>query len=229
MPRRPWVLGQSWRHVLFAHWDVDPARVRDGIPPGLELDTHDGRAWLTLAAFVMSDVRPRFTPPLPGVSTFLETNVRTYVRHRGRPGVYFFSLDATSRPAVLAARALARLPYRAARGRFRVDGHTRRYAMQRVGARPAAGVRAVYRPTGESRPATADVLDRFLLERYCLYVVAGSGTVWRTDIQHPPWKVRDARGLLHHDRLLPREVGSREAVLHFADRQDVLTWLPTAA
>ena len=41
---------------------------------------------------------------VPWASRFCETNVRTYVRDRqGRAGIWFFSLEATSRQAVEAA------------------------------------------------------------------------------------------------------------------------------
>src|SRR5437867_5100192 len=111
LPSRPWVTTMRWHDLLFLHWPVRPEIIRPLIPNGLELDTFDGAAWIGVVPFRMTGVRLRWLPPLPGISAFPELNVRTYVRVRDRPGVYFFSLDAGSRTAVAMARAWFHLPY----------------------------------------------------------------------------------------------------------------------
>src|SRR5687767_7651829 len=111
MPDSPWLMTQSWHDLLFAHWPVDARALRENVPPGLPLDLYDGQAWLGVVPFDMTNVAPRFVPALPGISAFPELNVRTYVTVDGKPGVYFFSLDAESSVAVALARAMLRLPY----------------------------------------------------------------------------------------------------------------------
>src|SRR5262245_23932427 len=112
LPDRPWVMTQSWHDLLFAHWRVDERVLRPLIPPAFDIDRFDGSAWLGVVPFVMSHVAARGTPALPWLSTFAELNVRTYVSPRdGKRGVFFFSLDAARLPAVVAARAMFRLPY----------------------------------------------------------------------------------------------------------------------
>src|SRR5215217_8155417 len=100
MPRRPWVMTQTWHDLLFAHWRLDPAAVRPLVPEPFELDTFDGAAWIGVVPFHMTNVAPRGTPALPWLSHLPELNVRTYVRVGDRPGVYFFSLDAARAVAV---------------------------------------------------------------------------------------------------------------------------------
>ena len=111
MPDGPWIMTQTWHDLLFAHWPVDARLVASKIPAPLELDLFDGRAWLAVVPFRMTNVTPRGLPPLPRVSAFSELNVRTYVRFEDKPGVYFFSLDAGNPLAVATARALFHLPY----------------------------------------------------------------------------------------------------------------------
>src|SRR3954453_16381426 len=115
LPAAPWAMGQTWEHLLFAHWRVDPEELRRLLPEGLELDTHDGEAWLGITPFRLTGLRLRGTLPLPRLSAFHELNVRTYVVADGKPGIWFFSLDADHRLAVLGARRLYRLPYHRAR------------------------------------------------------------------------------------------------------------------
>src|SRR5215469_17026199 len=113
LPSGRWVMTQRWNDLLFAHWQLEPKVLAALIPPGIQLDTFMGSAWLGIVPFWMDRIKVRGIPPVPGTRTFPELNVRTYVRdpRTGTPGVYFFSLDAGNLPAVLAARAVYNLPY----------------------------------------------------------------------------------------------------------------------
>src|SRR6187549_534040 len=111
MPSSAWIMTQTWNDLLFAHWPVDAAVLRERVPASFELDLFDGQAWIGVVPFHMTNVAPRFVPALPGVSAFPELNVRTYVTVGGKPGVFFFSLDAGNALAAGAARALLNLPY----------------------------------------------------------------------------------------------------------------------
>jgi uncharacterized protein YqjF (DUF2071 family) len=111
MPERPWVMAQTWKDLLFAHWSVDPQALAGVVPGELSLDTFDGEAWIAVTPFEVRNLRLRLTFPVPLLSTFPEINVRTYVICGGRPGIFFFSLDAGSALAVRAARLGYRLPY----------------------------------------------------------------------------------------------------------------------
>lgn len=223
-PDEPWVMAQSWRRLLFAHWPVAARTLRPLVPDRLELDTFDGTAWLGLTPFRLEGLRLRGLPPLPGLSSFLEMNLRTYVRRGGRSGVYFFALYAGSRPAVVGARALYGLPYRRARMHAERDGEWLRYE-SRSGD---ADLVARYRPTGEGHQAVEGTLAHFLVERYALYVVSGN-RVLRTDIDHPPWRLRPAEARMERNTV-PAAHGirlpDRAPRLHYARRQDTRVWRP---
>src|SRR6266545_3145162 len=109
--RRP-VMLQHWRRLTFLHWPYPPPAVQALLPPGLEVETFDGAAWVGLVPFLMDGVRPPGVPPLPWASRFPETNVRTYaLGPDGRGAIWFLSLDAARLGAVLTARASYALPY----------------------------------------------------------------------------------------------------------------------
>jgi uncharacterized protein YqjF (DUF2071 family) len=194
-PDRWTVMRQDWHHLLFLHWSVPPERLRPMLPPGLELDLFEGQSYVGLTPFTMTGVRPAWTPPIPFVSHFHETNLRTYVHAGGRdPGVWFFSLDATGALAVVGARALLGLPYRLARIDMDVagDGPVVDYHLRRrwPGVKPAScDVR--YAPRGPVSPAAPGSLEYFLVERYVLYAVA-HGRLYRGRIHHAPWPLQGA-------------------------------------
>ena len=102
---------QTWHELLFAHWPIAPDALRPLVPSILPLDTYEGQCWVGIVPFHMSNVRPRWVPPLPKLSRFVELNVRTYVTLHGISGVYFFSLDASNPIAVALARTFFHLPY----------------------------------------------------------------------------------------------------------------------
>lgn len=222
------VMTQGWRHLLFAHWSYDPAVVESLLPPqlrehGVELDTFDGRAYVGLVPFQMRDLRLRGLPPIPTTSDFPEINVRTYVTHRGRPAVWFFSLDTPQVLPTLVARTAFRLPYCWARASVTVTGSDpgsilasnveRRWPDQ---ARSSLAVRI-----GE--PVEASPLTEFLTARWGLVATAsffgGRPAVWYGPVEHEPWPLRAAELLDLDDELLlaaglPAPQG--EPLLHYS-------------
>jgi uncharacterized protein len=223
VPEEPWVMAQTWDDLLFAHWRVPAERIARLVPQGLEVDQHDGSAWLGITPFVLTALRLRGTVPLPGLSTFPELNVRTYVTTGDKPGIWFFSLDAASRLAVEGARRAYKLPYHLARMRADRRGDTIEYASSRLedGER---NFEARYRPAGGVFNADPQSLEWFLAERYCLYAV-DRGRLRRAEIQHPPWPLQDAEAEIRTNTMPPNgiDVDSRP-LCHFSKRQDVLIW-----
>ena len=116
LPDEPWMQAQTWEDLLFAHWRVDAGDLARLLPPELPLDTYDGAAWLGITPFRLTDLRLRGMPPLPWRVGFPELNVRTYATADGRPGIWFFSLDAASVLAVERRQARSTACRTAARG-----------------------------------------------------------------------------------------------------------------
>lgn len=183
------VMDQRWADLLFLHWTWDPEAVQRTLPPGLTVDTFEGRAWIGLVPFFMQRVRPRFCPTVPGLSDFLELNVRTYVHDdAGRPGVWFYSLDCDQWLAVKIARGLFGLPYehaqmtaqRSAAGRL--DYRSRRQG-------DATESRFDYAPARGGQEAEPGTKAFFLLERYRLYSGGAGGRALRSGrVAHAPYR-----------------------------------------
>lgn len=195
-PGRP-AGSQRWRHLLFLHWEVSAEALRPLLPEALSIDTFEGRAYVGVVPFTMRDVRPRWSPSVPGISNFHELNVRTYVHHEGsRPGVWFFSLDAAKLIAVVAARVGWSLPYHFASMALEVQGDEVRYRSRRLaaGSTPAS-FEARYRigePLGAAAPGT---FEHFLAERYILYARSGDGSLRLGRVHHRPYPLQRAEVL----------------------------------
>lgn len=185
---------QSWWELLFLHWPVPIEQLRPLVPSRLEIDTHDGRAYVGLVPFTMTGVRPIWSPEVPGLSSFHEVNVRTYVHLEGRdPGVWFLSLDASSRIAVLVARATYHLPYRFAQMNLtRGPAGDVRYSSDRRWPGPKPAICTLkYGPVGPASPAAPGTLEHFLTERYVLYAER-RGRLYRGRVHHAPYPLQKA-------------------------------------
>jgi uncharacterized protein YqjF (DUF2071 family) len=207
---------QTWSNLTFLHWAYDAEAIRRRLPPELMVDTFDGVAWIGLAPFVLAGVRPFGLPSTPWISQFPETNVRTYVLGPdGKPGVWFFTLEADRLIGVLAARAWYKLPYRWAAmsvsaGEKTVEYRSRRHALFGRGSADLAI------KIGE-KFATED-FDHFLTARFRLYTVH-RGRVGYAEIDHDPWPLQSGRVLrLDEDLIVNSGVPTPggEPVVHFS-------------
>jgi hypothetical protein len=220
-------MGQTWEDLLFAHWRVAAETLRPLVPEALRLQTHDGAAWLGMTPFRITALRFRGTLPLPRVSTFVELNVRTYVTAGGKPGIWFFSLDASSQLAVEVARRTYKLPY----FRARISAARRDDWIEFDSSRADSGsaphvFSAHYRPAGEEFTAEPGSLEEFLAERYCLYAVDERERLHRAEIHHAPWPLRPAEARVELNTMAPEgvELPDELPLLHFAAVQDVVIW-----
>jgi hypothetical protein len=221
-------MSQTWSDLLFAHWTVPAAALRSRLPPGLALDTFSGDAWIGIVPFRMSNVAPRM--PVRGCRlAFPELNVRTYVVADGKPGVWFFSLDAASPLAVSVARTVFHLPYFWARMQIRRRDGWVDFASQRLRAGPQrARFGGRYRPTGQVFRSQPGSLDSWLTERYCLYAADRAGRLLRGEINHAPWPLQPAEAELDVDGLAASHglTLSGAPLLHFARRINMVAWWP---
>lgn len=227
-PSQPWIMRQTWQRLLFAHWPVPAATLSTKLPAGLTLDTFAGQAWVGIVPFTMRGVRPRGLPSVVWLSNFPELNVRTYVSVDGKPGVWFFSLDAGNPVAVQLARTFFHLPYFNATFATAQQGTQITYTSQRThrGA-PSAALDLTYGPTGSVFHAQPGTLEHWLTERYCLYSADAQGHVYRGDIRHGPWPLQLATATMRvnsmaeaHGIALPATL----PLLHYAHQQEIVAW-----
>ena len=202
---------QAWRNLTFLHWRYPPAVLAARLPPGVEIDTFDGSAWLRLAPFRL-ELR---------LDAFPETNCLTYVRGPdGERGVWFLSLDASRLAAVVGARVGYGLPYMWSRMKVRVDGGRADYSSARIWPDRTART-AISVERGE--PIEAGELETFLTMRLRLYNMRRVRLI-KVEVEHGPWPLESARVLRLEqtitDKLgLPRPVGP--PLVHFSPGVEV--------
>jgi uncharacterized protein YqjF (DUF2071 family) len=185
---------QRWRHLLFLHWEVPIDVIAETLPKGLHVDEHEGRAYLGIVPFFMQGVRPRFLPPIPGISSFLELNLRTYVfDDEGRPGVWFYSLDANQSLAVRLARHFFHLPYKHAHMSASIRDESITYQSSRSREQSAEVALYQYEPDSPEQTSEVGSLEFFLLERYLLFAQDKENKIRVGQVHHERYPIQKAK------------------------------------
>jgi len=226
LPHLPWTMKQTWNDLLFAHYPIKLEVLQTLVPDALPLDSFNGMGWIGVIPFHITDIRLRGLPPIPGTSRFPELNVRTYVTLDGKPGVYFFSLDAANWLAVKVAKLFYHLPYMDADMMVKHNGPIIEYESKRRSGNDAKLV-CSYRPISEPYHAAKGSFDEWMAERYCLYTLNNKGVPLRCDILHHPWLLQHAEAEFNQNTMLSKQgiqVESDQPILHFSKKIEVRMW-----
>lgn len=181
-----WIMAQTWRDVLFLHYQVNPELLQKQVP--FTLDLFENKAVISIVSFTMDRIRFPFLPSVPGLSKLNELNLRTYVDVDGIKGVYFFTLDADSSPAIFIAKTFFSLPYK--KSIIDLEKTKGRYLFSSLNSSTSIQFMAEVKS-----PKVSDHFDLWVTERYGLFTKR-SGDTLHGIVQHVPWKLND---LFIHD------------------------------
>jgi uncharacterized protein YqjF (DUF2071 family) len=218
LPERPWSQAQTRVDSLLAFWPVAPLELARTLPPELAIDTFEGEAWVGVSAALVANLRLRGLPPVPGLASSGQLEVRTPVVVGDRPGNWLLSLELGNAVLVEAAKRTQRLPAQRARIDFEEEADGVRFSAERDGL----AFLARYAAVGEAAQAAPGSLESFLVERYALYTADG-GRLYRADLHHAPWRLQPATVSIEVATLAPVALEGPPLALYAAE-QDVLAW-----
>jgi uncharacterized protein YqjF (DUF2071 family) len=236
-PTSAWVMKQTWRNVLFLNMPVNADALAETLPAGLEPDTYQGQAWVSIVPFQLA-MTPRGFPHLLSETfwpiRFNELNVRTYVRFKNQPGVYFYSLDADDAFSVASARGLFGLNYFRAKMSMSLpkDVFTENIVFEsrrRHAPYPSSVFSAHYQPESVRLEVKPGSLAEWLTSRWCFFCPNKSHGFIRGDIHHEQWPLYPARWHIEAESLLldhqlPKAQGAM--IGYFSPKVHVLAWPP---
>ncbi|WP_102693059.1 YqjF family protein [Rummeliibacillus pycnus] len=227
MSRIPWVMTQEWHDVYFLHWPVSPEEIRQYVPLDLEIDTFEDQAWISMIFFTMKNFRGRLMPPIPGIHTFLELNVRTYVKHKGKSGVYFFSLDVNHKIVAQLGRFGGFLPFRYANMTSKIDRNvvTFQNRWESMGESLEVFIASV---EVISEPIQRTQLDYWLTERHYLWTKV-MGKLIRQYNGHSPWILQRVHCTVHENSMAPMIISNgkeNKPMAHFSKYKKAFLYLP---
>jgi len=209
---------QHWSDVLFLHFPAAVSELERRVPPRVEVDTFAGQAWISFVLFRLK-LRPAWLPPVPGLSSLVELNLRTYVRHRDQPGICFLRMYADNRWAIRAANLLTPLRYQHARFNYESAAASWRQAECQATDDPGRRLALLFQPSGPIAAAEPGSLDAWLLERYRLFVSRQDGGVIAADVEHRPWQISGAAAIVTEDTITEEfllSLAKTPALVHFS-------------
>ncbi|MBS3913377.1 MAG: DUF2071 domain-containing protein [Bacteroidetes bacterium] len=219
-PYEPWAYYQEWNKVLFLHWKLPVETLRKLVPSKLILDTFHGDAYVSLVAFTMQKARPEYLPAIKCISDFGELNIRTYVEMENKKGVYFLNIEAEKTLSALLAKTMSGLPYEKSdiqKSGFLYKNHNKKKGFY---------LETEFEP--KDQITNKSELDKWLTERYCLYLEDGDG-IFRYDIHHREWDLQNVeiKQLKLHYRIGDMELTNSPNFVHYSKGVQVLAWKRT--
>jgi uncharacterized protein len=218
LPRGSWQFYQEWHHAVFFHWPVDKHELQEMLPKELEIDLYQGQAWISLIVFGIRNIRPRFLPSIPAISDIDEINIRTYIKYKGKRGIYFFSLEASKWFPCLLAKFFVELPYRQSRIRSSQNSYNS-YNLELGDT-----MHIEFKVQEEKKQAT--VFDRWLTERYVSYQDNNSGKINALEIHHFQWplyKIELNKCFVRYNRFRSL-IHDQPQLAHYSPGVQVLSW-----
>ena len=226
MPKRSHSLVQEWRNLSFLHWEVEPEKLKQYIPEDVEIDYFNGKSYVGVIPFLMKNVRPRYLPVVPGISTFPEFNIRTYVKKNGKAGVLFLTLDAQSRVTCAYAPRAYGLPYNYAKCKLKIKEDIFQWESRR--SKEGFELKGKCVAISEEMQAEPNSIEEFLFERYSLYV-KHKNTSKMAYTLHEPWIFKEGKATLSVNTLTESyDLGIKNPlipdIVHMSNGVYVHTW-----
>jgi uncharacterized protein YqjF (DUF2071 family) len=218
IPKGNWIFYQEWNRALFLHWVVPFEQLRKCVPAKLNLDTFDGNCYVSLVAFTMEKIRPKFLPSVGGVSYFDEINVRTYIDNDGKKGVYFLNIEASKTISAFIAKAISGLPYEKAK----ISRTEKLYNSNNL--KKGFNLNAEFEI--EEIISEKTELDKWLTERYCLYLDL-KNEFYRYDIHHKEWEIKkvNIKSLIVNYKISEIDLNNRDPnLIHYSEGIKVIAW-----
>lgn len=225
MWNKSWVLTQIWQDVLFLHWPVSLKDLEQCIPQELKLDLYENNAWLSAVLFKVHGQRLRFLPPLSGVDSYLQLNVRTYVTYNGMKGVYFLNSDITNRFIVQIAKK-GGLTYRHSKISIKQKENNFSFTSLYYGAL-AERLKISYQPIASE--ISSSTFDKWLVERYHSWS-KWKNSLFRIDIEHLPWQLQQVHINIESNTIAPfvkESIQGIQPIAHYSKSKQAKIFSPT--
>lgn len=216
-PKRSWKFYQEWNKAIFLHWKVKPEAVQQLLPQSVSLDTIDGNAWISLVAFDMNHIGVRSLPKMPHISDFHEINIRTYITCKGKPSVYFLSMEGSKRSSCKILKAISKFPYEPSKMR-RTD-----FSYESTNAKAGNSFELIYRV--KHGTFHKDETDKWLTERYAVFQ-EHHGKLIEYDVHHLEWPLQTIaiKELKIDYPKFKHFINNRPVRMHYSEGVKVLTW-----
>ncbi len=216
MPKESWKFYQEWNDAIFLHWQVDLEELKKFVPKELEIDLFEGKPWVSVVAFAMEEIRPRFLPAFAPISNFFEINIRTYVKTKSKTGVYFLSMEGGKDLSCKVAKMISELPYR-------YSSIQREMEYYRSSNSEFGDTLDIKFKVGQTIQKTP--IDLWLTERYALFQDS-KNYINEYEVHHAEWPIREAilENLELYYPRFDKLIGRKPDLVNYSEGVKVVAW-----
>ena len=208
---------QEWNDAIFLHWQVDLATLKKFVPEELEIDLFEGKPWVSLVAFTVENIRPKYLPSFSPISNFDEVNIRTYIKSGEKTGVYFLSIEAGKRLSCKVAKGISELPYRFST----IKRSKKAFECSNIGFKDQLKIQF---QLGQEK-TNKNELDKWLTERYALFQDT-INSINEFEVHHLEWNI-DEIELENIEVNYPRFnelINNKPDLTHYSKGVKVIAW-----
>ncbi len=218
LPIGQWKYYQEWNNALFFHWTIPFDILRKCVPENFTIDTFGGNCYVSLVAFTMQKIRPKYLPSISLISDFNEINLRTYIDNDHKKGVYFLNIEAAKLFSTFIAKSLSGLPYE----KSNIKRTDKSYSSENI--QNGFYLSTEFEIKQELEHKTE--LDKWLTERYCLFLDKDK-KFYRYDIHHKEWEIKnvDIKQLKLSYQIGEINLSDRQPdLIHYSNGVKVIAW-----
>ena len=217
IPNQNWRFYQEWNRAIFLHWQVDLVDLEKFVPEEIEINLFDGKPWVSLVAFTMEKIRPRYLPCFSPISNFDEINIRTYVKSKNKTGVYFLSIEGGKKLSCKVSKMVSELPYRFSE----MKRTSNQYSSNNFEFEDEFNIEF---SIGKNMSEKSK-LDEWLTERYALFQDTKT-TINEFEIHHLEWEIKelDVEKLKVNYPRFKKIINENPDKIQYSDGVQVLAW-----
>ena len=175
------------------NYEVEPNALSQHVPRGTELDSFNGRTYLSLVGFQFCHTKLLGYFSVPFHANFDEVNLRFYVRRRqggdNRRGVVFIAEVVPRRTIATTARLVYGENYIHLRMKHRIETENLKKTVEYQWQVGRQWCRLAAQTIGVPAHPSEGSLEQFITEHYWGYAAQRSGDSVEYHVSHPPWRV----------------------------------------
>lgn len=184
-------LSAKWENLILITYDVDPEMLEQHLPRGLELDTINGRAFVSLVAFDFIENRVKGLK-IPFHINFPEINLRFYVKSTvngiSRRGVVFLREFVPKLAITFIANSLYSEKYTTVKMNSRIETNGVVFAEHKLSIHKNNYFIAIEAENKPYLPGT-DTIEHFFKEHKWGFGTSGRGNTLIYKVEHPFWEI----------------------------------------
>ncbi len=182
-------LTAHWKNVILFTYAVSPEILVPHLPKGIELDTKDGQAFLSLVAFEFLNTRVKGIK-IPFHVNFPEINLRFYVHKNGKRGVVFIKELVPRYMIAKVARKIYNEPYEAVKMKCNtVIKENEQHILHQFWIDKKEFAISVVTQKEALPPPPETSIEHFFKEHDMGYGTSHKGNTLSYQVHHPYWEV----------------------------------------